>query len=531
MKILLQWLDRLAEPNSEYGVSRWMERLTFVFLMLMVFAAPHSIAATQIAWLTGMSLWVVRLLFKPRVRFRLSLLDGALLGLFGWSAVSAAFSYDPPTSVDRLRVVALLLIFYFVFYNIRNLRAAYFLALVLVFSSMINVAWTPIQRWIGRGVEIHELRADGPLAKAGLIDGDTLDRANNKKLGTPDSVLAEILKNEATTLEFYRGDFETDAKIKRADLLDGGSSQERLGFANWSVGRIIRASGFYRHYVTYAETLQLIASLTFGLFVAAFSRVRRTPDPDADKSNSSLFRRAVPAWVVFFVAFACMGAVLLLTITRASQLALMISCFLILVAGRNRKLLLAMAVIALPIVIGGLIYLQQQRHVGFFDTQDESTQYRLTMWRDGVRLWTSSPRNFVFGIGMDSIKSHWQEWNMFDGGRLPVGHFHSTPMQLLVERGLPALLLWLGVLGTYVSYLWKGIRRELAEPRTDWRSLGILLGCLGGVSGFVASGMVQYNLGDSVVAMLFFLLMGLGVRVAELAKDRPNSSLPEQTAS
>ena len=224
-----------------------------------------------------------------------------------------------------------------------------------------------------------------------------------------------------------------------------------------------------------------------------------------------------------------MGAVLLLTITRASQLALIISCFLILVAGRNRKLLIAMAVITLPIVIGGLIYLQQQRHVGFFDAQDESTQYRLTMWRDGVRLWTSSPRNFVFGIGMDSIKSHWQEWNMFDGGRLPVGHFHSTPMQLLVERGLPALLLWLGVLGIYVRYLWKGIRRSLAELRTDWRSLGILLGCLGGVSGFVASGMVQYNLGDSVVAMLFFLLMGLGVRVAELAKNRPVSSTQEQT--
>jgi hypothetical protein len=85
---------------------------------------------------------------------------------------------------------------------------------------------------------------------------------------------------------------------------------------------------------------------------------------------------------------------------------------------------------------------------------------------------------------------------------------------LLAERGLPSLLFWLMVLGAYGWTLFGAIRstdRE-AEPY----SYGILIGCLGGAIGFFASGIVHYNLGDQEVAMVFYLLMGVGVRAAEL---------------
>ena len=38
---------------------------------------------------------------------------------------------------------------------------------------------------------------------------------------------------------------------------------------------------------------------------------------------------------------------------------------------------------------------------------------------------------------------------------------------------------------------------------------GIILGCFGGLIGFFTSGLVHYNLGDSEVAMVFYLLMGI----------------------
>lgn len=506
MKRLLERFDHMAQPAGS-GLVKWLDRAVFFFLVVMVVAAPHSIAATQIGWLTGMFIWLIRLLFRPRVRSKFTYLDAALWSLFAWSVVSAVFSYDPPTSFDRLRVVSLFLIFYFVVYNVKNLRAGYFLAFALVFSCMVNVAWTPVQKWLGRGIEIHGIDSNGPLGKAGLIEGDTLDRANNKKLRRPEDVLVEISRNDVTTLEFYRGDFETAAVISRSDLLDADTALSRLGVTAWTTGRIIRASGFYRHYVTYAEVLQLIASLAFGLFVAAF--IRR---------GEKLTIGGIPIWLGLLLLFGCMDAVLIMTITRASLLGLAISGLIILVAGGNRRLLLTMAAIAIPMALAGLIYLQQQRHIGFLDSQDDSTKYRQMMWRDGYRLSTSSTRNFVFGIGMDSIKSHWREWGMFEGGRWPVGHFHSTPIQLLVERGLPALLLWLAVLGIYVRTLWRAARDRLRGP--DWLSAGVLLGCLGGAVGFFIGGLVQYNLGDSVVAMLFYLLMGLGMSIAALSGDK-----------
>jgi O-antigen ligase len=206
-----------------------------------------------------------------------------------------------------------------------------------------------------------------------------------------------------------------------------------------------------------------------------------------------------------------MSLALLLTVTRASQLAFIISAAIIVLAGLGRKWLFAAGAVALPIVIIGLLFLQQSRQVGFFDTKDDSIRWRQTVWREGFDLWTSSPRNFVFGVGMDSIKRFAPEWHMFDDGRLNMGHFHSTPLNLVAERGLPALLIWLAILGIYARTLWRGIypRSKIQDPR----SRGILLGCLGGTVGFFASGLVHYNLGDQEVAMMFFLLMGIGIRV------------------
>lgn len=98
-----------------------------------------------------------------------------------------------------------------------------------------------------------------------------------------------------------------------------------------------------------------------------------------------------------------------------------------------------------------------------------------------------------------------------------MGHFHSTPIQLLAERGLPALLIWLVVLALYGLTLWRAI--NIARHGDRW-SLGVLLGCSGALVGFFVSGMVHYNLGDGEIAMIFYLIMGLGAKTADLLSGR-----------
>jgi O-antigen ligase len=83
---------------------------------------------------------------------------------------------------------------------------------------------------------------------------------------------------------------------------------------------------------------------------------------------------------------------------------------------------------------------------------------------------------------------------------------HSNLLQLGLERGVPALLCWLLLLVVYARMLWRLARSKEID---DWVERGIVLGALGGLCGFFASGLVHYNWGDSEVVMIFYFIMGL----------------------
>jgi O-antigen ligase len=232
-----------------------------------------------------------------------------------------------------------------------------------------------------------------------------------------------------------------------------------------------------------------------------------------------------------------LGFSLLLTVTRASWLASLISSAIIVLLGASRRAILIIGALAIPLVLAGIFLLQQKRHVRFFDQSDESTTWRETVWREGFDLLVSKPRHLLVGVGMDSLKAHWREWGLFDRGRLPQGHMHSNLLQLALERGLPALIVWLLLLGVYARLLWRLARRGLPVesrplgirftgaagdsasgdwpsgdwPSGDWIDRGIALGALGGLAGFFSSGLVHYNWGDSEVVMTFYFIMGLSL--------------------
>ena len=531
MRKFLAWLDHIGSIETENFSAKLLERAAFVFMILMFLAAPHSIAATQIAWLTGMFLWVVRLFLNPRPRLVRTQLDVPLWTFFAWSVLTSIFSYDPLTSLDKLRNVALFLIFYYVVNVVKTRRAAVFLASAMIVSCLVSVAWTPIERLFGRGVEIVGASNESPLTKAALHDGDTILKAGNRKIKTPDDLIAEISAHETTKISVYRPDFYFTVDVPRQTLLGGANSLERLGVADWKPSRNWRSAGFYGHYTTFAEVLQLIASLTFGLFVASLGgkflspKFRDAEHNNANFENANGKRRTT---LILAVCLAGMSLALLLTVTRASQLGFLIAAFSIVFVVGNRKMLLILTLVTLPIALGGLVFLQQSRQVGFFDPNDDSTKDRQTFYRKGFDLWTDNIRHLTLGVGMDATKSHIKEWNLYDNTGKPMGHFHSTPLQLLVERGLPALFLWLWVLWVYGRMLLK-VQSEQCKvnssdddnPKSkiqnlkfqDWREKGIVWGSFGGMIGFFAGGIVHYNLGDAEVAMVFFMLMGISISI------------------
>lgn len=529
MQSILKKLDYIARLDKETKLRLWLGRLTFVFLLLMVLSAPHSIAATQISWLSGMTFWLARFFLKPRPKFIKTALFAPFFIYYGWAVLSSIFSYAPDISIDKLRGVSLFLIFFFTVNNLRQLRSVKFLAISLVFSCMFAATWAPIERLIGRGVEIVALEKGSPILKIGLHKGDILLSSNGKNLETTsdlENLVSTIEKNGKTIIRINRIDWFLELAMSKDQLLPGTTALEKLGIKKWKKSRYWRSTGFYSHYATFSEVLQLIASLTFGLFVASiwrkslnsrsrdksesFSSMNEAHLPKfTDWKDSPLFLRLLTSSIIFFCV-AIMSVALLLTVTRASQGAFLVSMFSVILLNGSRKLFLIFLTITIPIVIAGAVLVKQSRNVGFFDLNDGSTLWRITVYREGFELWTKNMRNFMLGVGMDSIKRYKKEWRLFDNGKLPTGHFHSTPLQLLFERGLPALLFWLWILGIYLLKLFKTLRKK---EFNDWLERGVLLGCFGASVGFFVSGLVHYNLGDGEVAMVFFLLMGFAMSI------------------
>ncbi len=483
-----QPIDKLTE--GKFAI--WLDRGIIFWIFLFAICAPHSIAATQICWSFGLLFWVVRFFLKPRPKLERTPIDYLLLGFFLLTTLSSLLSYDPITSIGKLRAASLFTIVYLVSQNIRSPRLVRALAVTLIASCMISVVYTVAERAIGRGVKLTGVNAQSPLSIAGLRENDTILSVDNHKIRTPEQLVTAIVTpapgtNEQTAyVKVYRFEAFPILSVPRGAIPAGTDALERLAAAGWSHGRDWRATGLYSMYVTYAEALQLIASLAFGLFI-------------------SLRQKRSLAGGLLLVCVAGFCFAILLTVTRASALSFLVSSAVVVLVGADRRTILVLAACAIPLVFGGLFVLQQKRNVKFFDPNDGSITWRQTVQREGFHLLISNPRHLAIGVGMDSLKRYWREWGLFENN-LPMGHMHSDFLQLALERGVPTLVVWILLLLAYGQTLWRLIRHPGLEGTME---RGIVLGALGGLVGFVSSGFVHYNWGDSTVVEIFYLIMAL----------------------
>ena len=490
--------DEQILKNEKGALAVWLDRIIFGCILLTALAAPISIAVTNIGWITGLLFWLIRAFFRPRPAFLRTPLDFALVAFWGWCLLSCFFSYAPDLSFDRWRVLTLFPIAYLIVNNVHTVKAVKWLAGALIFAAMVTVGWTFLERGIGRGVEVFGVKPNSALALAGVQDGDTLLKINGQRFWQPEDLVEALKQNESVKLNLYRPDYEVNIEMPGVNSPSGASlsADDFLGFERWQRGRNWRAAGFYDHYATYAEVLQLIISLVFGLFIAVPNKKSRLG-------------------AVLIFCLATMALALLLTATRASQVGFVLSALSIVSLGANRRVFLTILACFLPLAVIAAIYVQQSRKTGFVDSTDNSTTWRLTVWREGVELLFKSPRHLAVGVGIDSIKRYRCEWGLFANCTLPPGHFHSTLLQIAVECGLPALFLWLLAVFCYGKTLLTALRQK----EDEWFTKGVLLGAFGGLVGFFASGMVHYNLGTSLVAMVFFFMMGLSLVLARIAKS------------
>src|SRR5262249_54228129 len=137
---------------------------------------------------------------------------------------------------------------------------------------------------------------------------------------------------------------------------------------------------------------------------------------------------------------------------------------------------------------------------------DDSASRRLAYMSAGARL---IPRHPLFGVGIDSHKLHWKEWG-FPGDY--VTHTHSTPIQIALDRGLPALGCYVWMIVVMLITSWRGARTSPDRlDGNDFVPAGLSMGSFGAIAGFSASSLVNYNFGDAEVLLLLLLVFALSL--------------------
>ena len=485
-----EWHGSPAVLGKRRAVDRWLARSISCFLIVFVVAAPHSIAVTQIAYSAAFLLWGIRCVLggTSPLPHRLA---WPLLAFLLLSAISTAFSFAPAESWAQMKKVPLLLVAVLWFQNTSSVRQVKWFSGLLIASCLLSVAYTGWQYTFGVGAQLGRISPASSWARQGLQEGDIVSRVGGHRVRDREQLLralADPSLESTVKLTVLRG-----VPLGRVhfDLDRAAISDMYAGIAGCQLsvsrGHPVRAQGSYDHFVTYADVLVQIALIAFAQFVTC-PRGRR---------NRKLFL----TMVVFALAFA-----LWLTLTRAAMAAFLAGCLLVVfVACRGSMRLVMVGVAVLAVAVGGVL-LQRSRGLGWLTLDSPEAEYRHLMWKDGFRLIREHP---WLGIGMGALKDHWQAFHIEAYQKFPLqSHFHSSPLQIAVERGLLTLAAWLWFLLAYFRVLIK-LLRETAEA--DWHVRALALGLGSATCAFLLGSLTDYNWGDSEVAMVFWMLVGWGL--------------------
>lgn len=485
-----------------------------VFLFLFVLLQPLSIAAAFIAYSLLALAWLIRLALAPKGVLHSSPLDLPMLIYWLLCALSVLFSPLPASNWEGMRKVDLIFLAIVVAHNVPNLRRARQLVGVLLLGTVVSVAYAAWQLAAGVGLHVRDLKQDSVLFRAGIRNDDVILRVDNHLIRHPDGFFkylgSKTGNKPARVLVVHDGGFDV-LKDGVAVELPLGALPHSNNMADWGVNlrteKLARARSFYSHPVTYAMVLEFLGCLVFGLLLAMHKQL-----PPASR-----------------LALAGIGIILTLalgaTLTRSAWLSFAFGCLLVVwLHDRRRQVRWALPVLLILVALGTNAAIHRWRGVGLIDMKDLGTQYRAGMWREGLQLAGAHP---WFGVGINTVRDAPSNFNLAVQSKYGLwSHFHSTPIQLAATQGFPVLLAWLAFMGCYVLMLVRLARQALQQKNRV--VYGLALGILGGTSAFLVSSAVQYNFGDSVVALQFWFFVGLAIALSRQLQEgsTPADSTP-----
>ncbi|HSE04356.1 MAG TPA: O-antigen ligase family protein [Methylomirabilota bacterium] len=248
----------------------------------------------------------------------------------------------------------------------------------------------------------------------------------------------------------------------------------------WLYHRCDRAHGFFSIYMTLAGVLSLALLATLPRLLPGGGEHRRYAAP----------------WLV-------MLAGLVATYTRGAWIGFAAGVLTVAATVRRGRWLLLAGLVLLA--AGALVGPPELRHrfLSMADPEEAGVRERVYMWRSGLAMWRERP---VLGVGPGGVKREYRRYALPEAFKKGTSHVHSTPLQILVERGVLGLAAWLAIWAAFFSRC-IGLLRRL--PGEAGAARGLVVGSLAATAGFLVAGLSEHNFGDSEVAMVAWALMAL----------------------
>jgi len=132
------------------------------------------------------------------------------------------------------------------------------------------------------------------------------------------------------------------------------------------------------------------------------------------------------------------------------------------------------------------------------------------------------------GQGPNMVELRYPLYRVPEAWRYTVPHLHDAFLQVAAERGVPALLALLLMLGLPAARALGGYRREGGRrgPRAD-----LWLGVLGGLVAFSVAGLFEDNWGDVEVQRLVLLLLAVPYGLEAAAESDGEAGASDRDAA
>lgn len=467
--------------NGETLRGKLGQQIALAGLGVYVLFAPHSVAASAIGVAVAGSGWLIRTFQTRSLGLRPSKFDLIIALSLLWTVASALLSEEPQISIPKLQASWSVFLFYLGRATLTR-KPALVLVALLILSGTAGALYSAFDLLRGRGVVVESIAPGSQFNQIGVKPGDTVWQINRRRVYSTtdiDRIMAETPPNTPLTA----GIISRGEQVERAFTV---TQDSRSGLSGSERNHSFRASGWTRHYGTFAELMQMIALLSLGLALAHL----RNHGPNR------IFRIAM-------IAAALLTAGLVFTAMRTVIVACVIGASVMALRSLRATLRVVFTFALFAVLAFAAVVVWQTRDRNALLLGDPSSSLRLQVARNGLSRILIHP---VFGHGMDAMQLHWNEWG-FPGRDML--HLHSTPLQLAFDRGLPMLALWLWMMILFWVRIARAERR--AADLSDTNFYGILLGILGALTGFLMSSLVNYNYGDAEAVMLFWFLMGMAL--------------------